>query len=215
MGRALRAGAPLGDVLVLKLDALSDVSEDVKRRLERLRGYAPIVELSLLRDLPGGTLGHEYASFLDANGIKPLAISAPIRERFRDNPYVLRYTATHDLHHVLTGFDAGLAGEIGVLAFTVAQGSAPVGYGLLWFARVLYAILSPTQARKIWHNVRVGLALGKRAELVIAARIEAHFEEPLEEVRRKMGIADPREAGVLPSGTSIVGKLLYPAPKPD
>jgi ubiquinone biosynthesis protein Coq4 len=53
-------------------------------------------------------------------------ISADVRERFRDNPYALRYTTTHDLHHVLTGFDTGLAGEAGVVAFNVGQGSAPV-----------------------------------------------------------------------------------------
>jgi len=81
---------------------------------------------------------------------------------------------------------------------------------MLWVARVVYAIVSPTQARRIWHNIRVGLAMGERAALVIAAPIESYFDEPLEQVRARLAIGDPREAGVLPSGTSIVGDLLYP-----
>jgi ubiquinone biosynthesis protein Coq4 len=207
--RAFRSGAPLGDVAVLKLDALSGPSREVSQRLETVRGYAPEQSLTTLRELPAGTLAREYARFLDFNGLEPLAISPAVRERFRDNPYVLRYTTTHDLHHVLTGFDTGLAGEAGVIAFNVGQGSAPIGRAMLWVVRVVYSILSPSQAREVWHNVRVGFRLGQRAELVIAQRIESFFEEPLAQVRRKLGIPEPADAGVLPSRRSTLGDILY------
>jgi ubiquinone biosynthesis protein Coq4 len=211
--RAYRAGAPLGDVVVLKLDALSAPPEETIRKLERVRGYAPAQELSLLRSLPPGTLGREYARFLDENGIEPLVVSDDVRERFRDNPYALRYATTHDLHHVLTGFDTGLAGEAGVVAFNVGQGSAPIGRAMLWWVRVFYASVSPSQARAIWHNIRLGLALGRRAVLVIAEPIESFFAEPLVRVRQRLGIPEPGAAGVLPSGTSIVAEVLYPLKK--
>lgn len=211
--RAYRAGAPLGDVVVLKLDALSKPPIDTLRALERVRGYAPKQDLAVLRALPPGTLGREYARFLDANGIEPLVISLDVKERYRENPYALRYTTTHDLHHVLTGFDTGLAGELGVAAFGVGQRSAPVGPAMLWVARVFYSILSPGQARKIWHNLRVGREMGKRADLVIAEPIESWFEEPLERVRARLKIPDPRAATVLPSGSSILGDLIYPTKK--
>jgi ubiquinone biosynthesis protein COQ4 len=211
--RAYRAGEPLGDVVVLKLDALSDPPASTVRKLERVRGYAPEQNLPSLRALPPGTLGREYARFLDANGIEPLVISAGVRERFRDDPYPLRYTVTHDLHHVLTGFDTGLAGEAGVVAFNVGQGSAPIGRAMLWAVRLLYAIVSPSQARMIWHNIGVGLGLGRRAELVIAEPIEAHFEESLARVRAQLRIPDPRSSGVLPSGTSVLADLFYPRKK--
>jgi ubiquinone biosynthesis protein Coq4 len=207
--RAFHAGAPLGDVAVLKLDAFSGASKEISRKLEPLRGYAPDQNLAKLRELRAGTLGREYARFLDFNGLEPLAISPDMKERFRDNPYVLRYATTHDLHHVLTGFDTGLAGEAGVVAFTVGQGSAPIGPAMLWVARIVYSILSPSQAREIWHNVRIGLRVGRHAELVIAQRIESCFEEPLVQLRAKLGIPDPAEAGILPSRTSILGDILY------
>ncbi len=213
MIRAYRAGAPLGDVVVMKLDALAAPSQSICRKLEQLHGYAPEQKLSTLRALPPGTLGREYARFLDANGIEPLEISAVMKERFRRNPYALRYTTTHDLHHVLTGFDTGLAGEVGVIAFNVGQGSAPVSRRMFRVARFIYALFSPTQARRIWHNARIGDELGRRAELVIAEPIESFFAEPLAQVRVKLGIPDPRLAGVLASGHSILGDLLYPKAK--
>jgi ubiquinone biosynthesis protein Coq4 len=214
MIRAYHAGVALGDVVVLKVDAVGAPSQSICRKLERLHGYAPEQKLSTLRELPAGTLGREYARFLDANGIEPLEISAAMKERFRKNPYALRYTTTHDLHHVLTGFDTGLAGELGVFAFNVGQGSAPVSRRMLRVARFIYSLFSPTQARRIWHNVHIGDELGRRAELVIAEPIESFFAEPLAQVRGKLGIPDPRLAGVLASGSSILGDLIYPKRKP-
>ena len=210
--RAFRAGAPLGDVALLKVDALAAPPPALEARLEPLRGYAPGADLGRLRALPTGSFGREYARFLDANGITPLAISPALKERFRERPFVLRYTTTHDLHHVLTGFDAGLAGEAGVYAFTVAQGSAPGGHGMLWFVRFAYALLSPFQARRVWRNIRVGLALGRAARLVIAEPLETWFAEPLAAVRQRLGIPDPAAAGVLPSGTSRIAQLVYGRP---
>jgi ubiquinone biosynthesis protein Coq4 len=209
MIRAYRGGAPLGDVVVLKLDALAAPPKGIAARLAPVRGYAPSHDLAALRALPEGTLGREYARFLDANGIEPLVISADVRERFRDNPFALRYTTTHDLHHVLTGFDTGLAGEAGNFAFSVGQGAAPGRGAMLWATRIVYALMSPSQARRLWHNIRVGCELGRKAALVIAQPIESWFAEPLAQVRAKLGIPDPRAAGVLPSGTSILGDLLY------
>jgi len=213
MIRAYRSGVALGDVVLLKLDALSAPPRRTLERLERVRGYAPEHELTSLRALPAGTLGREYARFLDANGIEPLVISAEMKARYHDAPYPLRFTTTHDLHHVLTGFDAGLAGELGVAAFYVGQGSAPLGAAQLQFVRALYSLLSPTQARTIWHNVRVGLELGRRAELVIAQPLESWFAEPLAEVRARLRIPEPASARVWPSGRSVFGEWIYPIKK--
>ena len=210
MFRQYRAGAPLGDVAALKFDALSAPPAGISERLRDLEGYSPEHDLEKLRKLPAGTLGREYARFLEANGITPLEVSAQIRQRFSKNPYVLRYTATHDLHHLLTGFDAGLAGEAGVFAFTVGQGSAPGGRGLLWLVRLLHPLLAPFQARRLWHNIRVGRALGKRAKLLIAQPIESHFEEPLESVRARFDLpVEPARAGVQPSRRSVYQDWMF------
>ena len=212
--RAYRAGAPLGDVVVMKLDALASPPPETLRKLEALHGYAPDQDLAALRALPAGTLGREYARFLDANGIAPLVVSPALKERFRTNPWALRYTATHDLHHLLAGFDTGIAGEAGVVAFNVGQGAAPVGRGMLRFIRSFYALISPSQARAIRHNVDLGLTLGKQAELVIAQPLESLFGEPLAAVRNKLRIPAPERSGVMASRPSFVADLLYGRSKP-
>jgi hypothetical protein len=52
MLRAYRAGAPLGDVVVLKLDALSASPSGVAEKLAPVRGYAPEHDLAGLREHP-------------------------------------------------------------------------------------------------------------------------------------------------------------------
>ena len=125
----------------------------MNERLHAVVGFSPDVDVERLRRLADGSLGCEYARFLDANGITPLVISPHIEERFRKNPWVLRYTTTHDLHHVLSGFDTGLPGEAGAYAFTVGQGSAPGGMGYIFFLRLIYPLLAPTGATP-WRRLR-------------------------------------------------------------
>ncbi len=111
MYREFRAGAPLGDVAVLKMDALGKPPAKLEKRLAGIKAYAPDQNLAELRALPEGTLGRCYATFLDAQGIEPLRISDATKKRFQENPYSIRFITTHDLHHLLTGFDGGIAGR--------------------------------------------------------------------------------------------------------
>jgi ubiquinone biosynthesis protein Coq4 len=193
--RAYHAGAPLGDVAVLKVDALVSGRAQVDDQLGAVCDEDMTTrDLATLRALPKGTLGREYARFLDANRITPLVIDPALRARFRDRPFVLRYTTTHDLHHVLAGFDASLAGEIGVLAFNIGQGAAPIGRAWLWLVRVVFMLLSPLEAGAIARNARLGLALGEHAQLVMAAPLASYFDDPLADVRRRLGILTTRSA---------------------
>ena len=102
--RAFRAGAPLGDVVMLKLAALSPAEGPLATKIERLRDYAPEQNLSALRHLAPGTFGREYARFLDDNRIEPLIVSASMRGALPvQSLRASIYDDAHDLHHVLTG----------------------------------------------------------------------------------------------------------------
>jgi hypothetical protein len=92
----------------------------------------------------------------------------------------------------------------------VGQGAAPGTGKLLWWVRIVYPMISPTQAATVWHNVRIGRQLGRRARLLIAEPLESRFQEPIGKVRADLGLPlDPAAAGVLPSGHSLVGDRLY------
>jgi len=55
-----------------------------------------------------------------------------------------------------------------------------------------------------------GSFLHASLHFVIAQPVESWFEEPLATVRARLRIPDPRAAGVLESGHSVIGDLVYP-----
>ncbi|PRQ07581.1 Coq4 family protein [Enhygromyxa salina] len=208
MYRAFRAGAPLGDVALMKFAALRD-DHPINKELGDVAGYAPGVDVETLLALPETSFGHAYARFLRDNGLDHLDISPSVLERFRDNPYAVRYTVTHDLHHVLCGFDAGTAGEFGVLGFTVGQGIAPMGPVGTWLGRTLGPLTTPSQARQCRHNYELGLRMGKAAKLLIAAPLESWLDRPIDDVRAELGIDALDVAAARPSGRSWLAQKLY------
>jgi len=185
---------------------------DVADQFEPLQGYFPEVDVEALQQLPAGTLGREYARFLVATGIEHPNFSTAARQEFHTEAYTVRSFVTHDFYHVLSGFDTGLAGELGVLALTSAQGSLARGFVVV--GQIFASLISPTQAGRIRQNVRAGTTIGKQAKLLSSQRIEDQFARPLAEVRADYNIPDPAAVGVCRSTTSWFCKLLAPNVNP-
>lgn len=198
---AYEAGKPIGDVSILKFAALGEPHPaGMDERLSHLRGYAPIYALDTLRALPEDTFGRAYVKFLEDNRIGHMTYTQEMLERFRDAPYVLRIAMTHDIHHLLVGGDAGIAGETAVAAFQAAQGSLGTTRRAIRSVVKLalgYTKDRPSIAIRVWSNLWNGWRLGRKTPLLIAHRIEEMFELPLEEVRVRVGLpGDPRVAGI-------------------
>ena len=109
--------APLGDVVVLARRCRPP--QAAIRKLEAC-GYAPGTSFGAA--LPTAQPRPQYARFLDANGIKPLVISAV--RALHANPYASARrptisTTCHRLRHH--------SRAAGVVAFNLGQGSAPIG----------------------------------------------------------------------------------------
>ena len=98
--------------------------------------YPPLQpDLDAMLRLPQGSLGHEYAHFIRSLNVDP--------EFFRPRPLdtearwlTQRIATTHDIHHVVSGFNTNPDGEIGVLAITALQIGFPA-YVLLTSAAQL------------------------------------------------------------------------------
>ncbi len=220
MMKKFRDGAPLGDVATMKFAAFGDTPEHVREQMEALAGYAPPLRTDALLAMSPGTLGREYGEFLKRNKLEHLAVSDDVKERFKDNPYAIRYTLTHDLHHVITGFDTGIAGELGVAAFSAGQGVGIVSERVFRRLMPLYSVLLIGHGTEIRHNFRVGLEMGREASLVIGEKLEDWLDVPLSEVRARLGITDVRRAEIKKSKPSRFAKWLYKAfgqelPMPD
>ena len=186
----LKSGRNLGDAAILKADALgSRCAPEVEARLEGVRGYLPSIDTEALKALPEGSFGRTYALYMESNKLSPFAVSPGLEEVVRRNVFSVRYAVTHDIFHLLLGFDTTLAGEIGVLAFAAAQGYSRSLRTGLFLARVLYPLVAPRQIRAIRANVKRGWALGERAAFLLGVRFEERWETPLVAFKRELALA--------------------------
>ena len=179
----------LGNFALLKADAMgAKIDPAIADKMEKVKGYYPSIDLSELIQFPAGTFGHEYASYMQLNQLQPIIVSPELAPIAQNNVFALRYAVTHDMFHVLLGFDTSYAGEIGVLAFAVAQVYSRSQIIALWLARVLYPILAPRQLKAIRANVRRGRLLGRQANFLLNYRFEDCWEESLTKLRKELGL---------------------------
>ena len=100
--------------------------------------------------------------------------------------YGTRLRNLHDVFHVLAGYDRDLRGEVGVLAFTLAQ-SYNRGVAYLVFQAV---------RRSGWNSelgklARQGYRRGRSARPLVEQDWAALFERPIDEVREELGVGPP------------------------
>lgn len=189
----------LGDFAILKADALGAKANDaVLAQLEPVVGYYPPIDLDALSQLPEGTFGYDYAHHMQANHLSPFNVSPELDEVARRNVFALRYAITHDIFHVLLGFDTSYAGEIGVLAFAVVQNYSSAQRLGLWMASALYPVLAPGQTQQIFANRQRGLELGQQAQCLLSQRFEEMWEMPLDAVRQALNLPAPSAATPAP-----------------
>jgi ubiquinone biosynthesis protein COQ4 len=151
-----------------------------------------------LEALPDGSLGRAYHAHCVREGIAPEQFvrvgKAGSQADALDNDLV-RYAAhrardSHDLWHVVCGFRSDLAGEAGILGFTLAQTRSP-GLALLFLGGLAHSWLvgserGRTMRRLAWRGLRSGL----KALPLAAAPWEDWLSRPLEQVRADLQIDD-------------------------
>lgn len=181
----------LGDLAIFKAELAGGgrASPQVQAKLRGLAATFPSVALEPLLLLPPGSIGREYAALLEDNGLTPFRLTprvdAALLER---NIFIARYSLLHDVYHVLTGFDTSWAGEAGVWGFVAGQGYRWTFWLAIASACVIYPLLAPRQALRVWRNARLGVRMGRRASLLITLPIEKKWECTVEELRAEYGI---------------------------
>ena len=144
------------------------------------------LDLDALDALPVGTLGHAYARFLRDRGLTPDVFDGPpdgIRDE-RAAYAIQRLRQTHDLWHVVTGYDTDPASEIALQGFTFAQLRAPGSFFLAAAGMARGMREKPTLPKE----VLAGFRAGKRAGKLATFAWEDHWATPLAEVRRMLKI---------------------------
>lgn len=180
----------LGDIAVLKADAFGvDVRPELRSRLDAVRGYVPEVDLDALARLPRSTFGRALADFMRANHLSPFRITGEIDDEMRRrNAFGIRYATTHDMFHVLLGFDTSWAGELGVLGFAVGQRYSAWQRLAAVLAWLIYPLRSGLAIPSLWRAWRRGLRAGRRAPFLLGVRLEDRFGDDLEALRGELGL---------------------------
>jgi len=175
-------------------------AEQLIQARQRIDPYDP----AALKALPKGSLGHTYATVLetlnyDINFFPEPSFFANLET---DADYInYRVYATHDLHHILTGFSLDNFGELGVISVSVAQFSHPglaftdlMSLLLNWFSDDTpiedlesHAERAHTTAYA-FGRISQGLEMGLSAKPLFAQPWEQLMERNLEELRRDLQI---------------------------
>jgi ubiquinone biosynthesis protein COQ4 len=155
-----------------------------------------LIDRAYLHSLPAGSLGKLYAEFCDREGINADGlVAASMQPEYQagfDDPdrrlVGARLRDMHDLWHVVTGYKTDLIGEASVLAFSVPQTRNP---GIAFI--VAMAFLRATGQIKWARQVMLeALVRGARAEWLPAQDWEELLKLPLDEVRRRLKVGEPR-----------------------
>jgi len=159
--------------------------------------------------MPKGSLGHTYATALQAMGYDINFFPEPsfYNNLEEDADYInYRVYATHDIHHIVSGFSLDNFGELGVVSISVAQFSHP-GLAFTDLIALLMAWLHTDrpideletleeQARTAAYAFRMisqGLEMGAAAKPLFPVIWEERFEQNLEELRAELGITPALE----------------------
>lgn len=166
-----------------------DILNEKRSLLEKLQ------DRQALRQLPEGSLGRHYLSFvenqdLSADGLVEASQDGDV-DLFEDPDLKLfseRLRDMHDLWHVTTDYGRDTFGEACLLAFTYAQ-TRNRGIGIIAVVGMLKLMRQidsgvPSAMWQAWRD-------GRKAEWLPAQDWEGLLSEPVEQVRCKLNISQP------------------------
>lgn len=177
-----------GILHILAADRGSKWRQWMLSRLERqaapLRNSVLRIDLNALSQLPKDTLGGAYAHHILSQGFDPEAFVSQTETHWLEQ----RLSLSHDVHHVITGFDGTPVGEFGLAAFVLVQYRDLLNVFVLshlpWFL-----IGHPWLLLKTLRLVVKGFRMGLRCPAIVAYPFEQNWHKPLVQVRQELGIA--------------------------
>jgi ubiquinone biosynthesis protein COQ4 len=155
--------------------------------LIRDRYIPPTHDLDTLLTYPKNSLGYIYAKTIKAKGFDPNLHADMIAQS--DAYYVeLRLSQTHDIWHIVTGFDTSVIDEIGLQAFHLAQFPYPLATVLVANSLMFNTLLAPEELSQLLRAIARGFEMGKSAKLLFSQKWEEAWEKPLGQWREELCI---------------------------
>lgn len=155
--------------------------------LIRDRYIPPAHDLETLLTLPSDSLGYIYAAAMKRKGFDPNLHAGMTAKS--DAEYVeLRLSQTHDLWHIITGFDTDLIGEIGLQAFHLPQFPYPLATMLVAISLISTTLKEPEMLPKLLDAIAKGFQIGKSAKSLFAQKWEEGWKKPLSQWQTELNI---------------------------
>jgi ubiquinone biosynthesis protein COQ4 len=174
-----------------------------KERIAERRFLPPFLDdHATIRKFPAGSVGAAYLEFMERENLTAAGLVAEFERFTKDTPqfddllqwYGHRLRDTHDLMHVLTGYNRDALGEVCVLAFSHGQNP---GLGVVFIAymggREIKKIAPP--GAPVMAAMREGKRNGKLAQKVVLEDVFELLAEPLDAARARLGILPPNKYG--------------------
>jgi ubiquinone biosynthesis protein COQ4 len=151
------------------------------------RYIPPVHDLDRLLTYPENSLGHIYAKAMKISGFDPNLHVGMIATS--DAHYVeLRLSQTHDIWHILTGFDTSRIGEIGLQAFHLPQFPYPLATMLIANSLIASTLFDPNQLPSLLAAIGQGWQMGATAQALFAQKWEEAWEKPLTQWQAELNL---------------------------
>jgi ubiquinone biosynthesis protein COQ4 len=151
------------------------------------RYIPPAHNLEQLLTYPQDSLGYIYATAMQQTGFDPNlhdGMTATSDARYVE----LRLSQTHDLWHIVTGFDTSEMGEIGLQAFHLPQFPYPLATMLVANSLISSTLLAPEVLPDLLEAIALGWHMGKAAQPLFAQKWEEGWEKPLSQWQAELNI---------------------------
>jgi ubiquinone biosynthesis protein COQ4 len=151
------------------------------------RYIPPNHDLDKLITYPLNSLGYIYATTIKTMGYNPNLHAG--MEAKTDAEYIeLRLSQTHDIWHIITGFDTSFVGEIGLQAFHLTQFPYPLATMLIANSLISVTMKAPEILPELVDAIAKGFQMGKNAQPLFAKRWEEGWEKPLTQWQKELNI---------------------------
>ncbi len=152
-----------------------------------------------LRRMPKGSLAQDYCDFSEREGLSGAGLVAEYELCREGKPrlddkiewYLDRLRDSHDLLHILTGFDRDALGEQCVLSFVFKQRPS-WGHLFIAYAGALVTKRCTHTRAPVLGAVREAQLIGRNCPAIAEQAIRELLPMQTEDIRRKFGIRQPR-----------------------
>ena len=142
-----------------------------------------------LRQMPEGSLGERYTTHLDSMGFDPdYYRKIDVKD---DIDYIMmRIRQTHDIWHVVTGFDTHPLGEICIKAVELAQTHRPMAAAICAGSVFRYIMHEPEHFGYCIESIAAGYHLGLRSGPLLAMKWEEMCDRPVTDIRKDLNLLE-------------------------